>query len=406
MRRGASAVSANGEPNRWAMRTVMRLIVGGGYRGLALVLAALLASGLLTSCDWRGIANVPLPLGHGTGSGHMTIYVQMPDSLALNTNSRVRVADVWVGTVREIRLKNWIAILTLDVDPSVKLPANASAKIGQTSLLGTQHVELAAPPNPSPQPLKSGDTIQLMNSSAYPTIERTLASIAVILTGGGITHLDVIQTEILNVLDGHLDQVREFLNRLDTFTAELNRQRGDLTRAIDSTNQLLAIIANHNDTLDRVLTDIPPLIQHFADTRELFADATESLGRFSDVANRALSDTRPNLHQSLQLLQRPLKQLGLASPLVVGALKLGLTAPFNIDGVPKVIRGDYVNVSAVIDLTLSALDNALLTGTGFSGMLRALEQAWGRDPATMIPDVRYTPNPNDAPGGPLAERGQ
>ncbi|CKV07516.1 Conserved lipoprotein of uncharacterised function, MCE-family lipoprotein Mce2E, thought to be involved in host cell invasion [Mycobacterium tuberculosis] len=39
-------------------------------------------------------------------------------------------------------------------------------------------------------------------------------------------------------------------------------------------------------------------------------------------------------------------------------------------------------------------------------MLRALEQAWGRDPDTMIPDVRYTPNPNDAPGGPLVERAE
>ena len=168
----------------------------------------------------------------------------------------------------------------------------------------------------------------------------------------------------------------------------------------------MAIIANHNDTLDRVLTDVPPLIEHFADTRELFADATESLGRFSDVANRTLSDTRPNLHQSLQPLQRPLKQLGLASPYVVDALKLGLTAPFNIDDVSKLIRGDYVNVSAAIDLTLSLLDNAMLSGTGFSGALRALEQSWGRNPDTMIPDVRYTPNPNDAPGGPLVERGE
>jgi phospholipid/cholesterol/gamma-HCH transport system substrate-binding protein len=39
-----------------------------------------------------------------------------------------------------------------------------------------------------------------------------------------------------------------------------------------------------------------------------------------------------------------------------------------------------------------------------SGVLRALEQSYGRDPNTMIPDVRYTPNPNDAPGGPLVER--
>ena len=259
---------------------MLRLIAGCGRRGLVLLLAT-----VLTSCTWRGIANVPLPIGRGTGAGHMTIYVQMPDTLALNTNSRVRVADVWVGTVRDIRLKNWIATLTLGVDPSVKLPANATAKIGQTSLLGTQHVELAAPKSPSPQPLKNGDTIGLMSSSAYPTIERTLASIAVILTGGGITNLDLIQTEILNILDGHVDQVHEFLSRLDTFTAELNRGRDDLTRAIDSTNQLLAIVANHNDTLNRLLTDIPPLIRHFADTRELFADATESLGRFSSVTN-------------------------------------------------------------------------------------------------------------------------
>ncbi len=384
----------------------MRLIVGAGRRGLVFVLAFLLVPVVLTSCTWRGIANVPLPIGRGAGSDHMTIYVQMPDTLALNTNSRVRVADVWVGTVRDIRLKNWIATLTLDLDPTVQLPANATAKVGQTSLLGTQHVELAAPKNASPQPLKSGDTIGLMNSSAYPTIERTLASIAVILTGGGITHLDVIQTEILNILDGHVDQVHEFLRRLDTFIAELNRRSGDLTRAIDSSNQLLTIVANHNDTLDRLLTDIPPLIRHFADTRELFADATESLGRFSDVANRALSDTRPNLHQNLQSLRRPLKQLGLASPYVVDALRLGLTAPFNIDGVPKAIRGDYINVSAGIDLTLSAIDNAALSGTGLSGMLRALEQAWGRDPDTMIPDIRYAPNPNDAPGGPLVERGE
>jgi phospholipid/cholesterol/gamma-HCH transport system substrate-binding protein len=237
-------------------------------------------------------------------------------------------------------------------------------------------------------------------------VERTLASVAIILNGGGVANLDVIETEILHILDGHVDQVREILGRLDTFVSELNRQRDDLTRAIDSSNQLLSIVANRKDTLDRVLTEIPPLIQHFADTRELFADAIESLGRFSDVANRVLSDTRPNLHESLHMLQRPLKQIDRASPYIVGGLKLGLTAPFDIDDVAKAVRGDYVNVSGALDLTLSTVDNAILSGTGFSGALRALEQSWGRDPKTMIPDVRFTPNPNDVPGGPLVERGE
>ena len=368
---------------------------------------ALLAAGLiLTSCGWKGIANVPMPGGVDDSKGTMTLYVQMPDTLALNVNSRVRVADVFVGSVRKIELKNWVATLTLDVQSDLKLPSNTLAKIGQTSLLGSQHVELQPPTDSSAQLLKSGDTIPLQNSSSFPTTERVLASIGTILTGGGIPNLETIQTEINNILSGRGDQIREFLGRLDTFTYELNAQRQDITRAIDSTNRLLSIVAQRNDTLDRVLTEFPPLIKHFADTRDLFADAVTAIGRVSKAADDTLSQANPDIHTNLQNLQRPLVQLGKASPYVTGALKLLLTAPFSIENVPKVVRGDFINVSLNVDLTLSAIDNGLLTGTGVSGMLRALEQAWGRDPATMIPDVRFTPNAHNVPGGPLVERGE
>lgn len=373
-----------------------------GWRTLVLAVTAM----LLASCGWKGVANVPLPGGPGTGGDTMTVYVQMPDTLALNVNSRVRVADVFVGSVRKIELVNWVATLTLDVDPDIQLPENATARIGQTSLLGTQHVELAAPQDPSSQPLRSGDTIPLQNASAFPTTERTLASIATVLNGGGIPNLEVIQTEVNNILDGNAEQVRDFLGKLDVFTEQLNAQRTDLTRAIDSTNELLTIVANRNDTLDRVLTEFPPLIKYFADQRDLFADAVTALGRFSRATGDNLSAARADLETNLRLLQRPLKQLGRASPYLAGALQLILTAPFPIDNVPKVVRGDYINTSATFDLTLSTLDNAFLTGTGFSGALRALEQAWGRDVNQMIPDVRYTPSPNSVPGGPLVERGE
>src|SRR6202011_5958702 len=104
-------------------------------------------------------------------------------TLAINGNSKVMVADIFVGSIRAINLKNWVATLTLGVDKSVKLPKNATAKIGQTSLLGSQHVELAAPPNPSPELLKDGDTIPLKNSAAFPTTERVLSAISMITRG-------------------------------------------------------------------------------------------------------------------------------------------------------------------------------------------------------------------------------
>lgn len=217
-------------------------------------------------------------------------------------------------------------------------------------------------------------------------------------------NLEGIQQEINAIVTGRADQIRAFLGKLDTFTDELNQQRDDITRAIDSTNRLLAYVGGRSEVLNRVLTDLPPLIKHFADKQELLINASDAVGRLSQSADQYLSAARGDLHQDLQALQCPLKELRRAAPYLVGALKLILTQPFDVDTVPQLVRGDYMNLSLTLDLTYSAIDNAFLTGTGFSGALRALEQSFGRDPETMIPDIRYTPNPNDAPGGPLVER--
>ena len=374
-----------------------------GWRAAVLAVTAL----VLTSCGWRGIANVPVPVGPGTGKGGTTVYVQIPDTLALNTNSRVRVADVFVGTVREIQLKDWVPTLTLSLEPGIKLPANALAKIGQSSILGTQHVELSAPADPSSELLKDGATIPLKNSSSFPTIERTLASLATVLRGGGIPNLEVIQTEVNNLLTGNADQIRDFLTNLNTFTDRLNQQRDDIARAIDSSNKFFAYVASRNDTLDQLLVDLPPLVNYLGGARDRLSDAVIALGRFNKVTGETLSAAQADLNTNLAVLQRPLKQLGRGAPYFLEAMKLIVTNPYPLDNIPKVMRGDYINLSLTADLTLSSIDNGLLTGTGVQGMLRALEQSWGRDPQTMIPDVRYTPHPNMTDGGgPFVERGE
>ena len=326
--------------------------------------------------------------------------------MALNVNSRVRVADVFVGTVRKIELKDWVPTLTLAIEPGVQLPANATAKIGQSSLVGTQHVELAAPAKPSSEPLRNGDIIPLDRSSSFPTVERTLASLATVLRGGGIPNLEVIQNEVNNLLTGNAEQIRSFLNNLDVLTAGLNKQRDDIAQALESTSNLFTYVARRNNTLDRLLVDLPPLMSYLAGARDQVADAVIALGRFGQVTGETLSAAQADLRTNLELLQRPLTQLGRGAPYFLDALRLAVTNPYPIDNIPKVVRGDYMNLSLTLDLTLSSIDNAFLTGTGVSGMLRALEQSWGRDPATMIPDVRFTPHPNMTDGGPYVERGE
>ena len=50
-----------------------------------------------------------------------------------------------------------------------------------------------------------------------------------ILRGGGIPNLEVLQNEVYNILNGRGDQIHAFLGKLDTFTTRLNEQREDIT---------------------------------------------------------------------------------------------------------------------------------------------------------------------------------
>src|SRR5882757_3126037 len=153
---------------------------------LVLIVVWALVSGVSGCAEWRGLNSLPLPGTQGSGPGSFQIQAQMPDVNNLQQNSRVRVADVTVGNVTKISRQGWHALVTMRLNGGVDLPANATAKVGQTSLLGSQHIELAPPTDEAPQGrLHDGSLIQLQHGGAYPTTEQTLAAVSLLLNGGG-----------------------------------------------------------------------------------------------------------------------------------------------------------------------------------------------------------------------------
>ena len=54
------------------------------------------------------------------------------------------------------------------------------------------------------------------------------------------------------------------------------------------------------------------------------------------------------------------------------------TFPLPNETFDKLARGDYANLTAIVDLTLSRIDAALFTGTRWEGDLTELELQWGR----------------------------
>jgi phospholipid/cholesterol/gamma-HCH transport system substrate-binding protein len=350
---------------------------GNVFRGL---IVAAVSAGLLSGCaEWQGLNSLPLPGVQGTGPEAFTISAQMPDVDNIEPNSRVRVGDVSVGHVRRIERQGWHALVTMELNGDVDLPANATAKLGQTSLLGSLHIELAAPTDVAPAgKLHEGSQIPLSASSAYPNTEQTLAAVALLLNGGGIGEVQDITEALSTAFTGRENDLRSLITQLDIAIGHLDDQKQDIIAATDSLNNLIGQFAAQKPVVDKALRTIPDALAVLRDQRTNLTEALARLGEFSALAADSVNQTKEALVQELKDLSVVLHELANAGPALTRALSFLPTFPFPKETLTNWMRGDYANLTLVLDLTLSRIDSGFFTGTRWECDLTWLELQWGR----------------------------
>jgi phospholipid/cholesterol/gamma-HCH transport system substrate-binding protein len=352
-------------------------------RGATAIVLILAGSGL-AGCGWQGANSLPLPGTQGGGPGSYVVQAQLPDVNNIERNSRVRVGDVTVGNVVKIERQGWHAVVTMTINGDVDLPENATATIGQTSLLGSLHIELAPPKNVPPEgKLHQGSVIPLSSGSAYPSTEKTLAAVSVLLNGGGIGQIQEITQTLSTAFAGRENDLRSLIGQLDIFVGHVNDQTADIIAATDSLNNLTGQVAAQKPVVDRALKTFPDALSVLKDQRAHLADALDQLGKFSALAADSVNQTKENLVKELNDIGPVLKSLADSGPALTRSLDFFATYPFPKPTLKNWLRGDYANLTAVIDLTLSRLDSSFLTGTRFEGNLTELEMQWGRTIGVM-----------------------
>lgn len=351
-----------------------------GRRLIRVAVAVAASAAVLSGCsDWRGLNSVPLPGVEGTGPGAFTIQAQMPDVDNIEPNSRVRVADVNVGHVTKIQRQDWHALVTMELNGNVDLPANSTAKLGVTSLLGSLHIELAPPTDAAPQgKLKEGSLIPLSSSSAYPSTEQALASVALLLNGGGIGNIHDITEALSIAFTGRESDLRSLIEQLDIAIGHLDDQKQDIIEATEGLNNLIGQFAEQKPVVDKALRTIPDALAVLRDQRENLAEALTQLGSFSALAADSVNQTKEALVQELKDLGVVLQELANAGPALTRALSFLPTFPFPKETLLNWMRGDYANLTLILDLTLSRIDSGFFTGTRFECNLTWLELQWGR----------------------------
>lgn len=343
--------------------TVRAKMSSVGYRSIVLGGGALLVAG----CQFGGLNSLNMPGTAGHGAGSYKITVQLPDVSVLPQNSPVMVDDVTVGSVSGINAVQrsdgtFYAAVEVSLDGDVTLPQNATAKVAQTSLLGSQHLELAAPEGESGVGrLGDGSQIPLDRTGRYPTTEEVLSSLGVVVNKGNLGALQDITDEAYAAVAGRQDSFTDLVPRLAELTSSLDRQTADIIAAAEGLNRFAGILARSKDSLGRTLDTLPAALEVLNNNRDNIVDAFGALRGFAVVASRMLSETKADFAADLKDLYPVIKSLNDNADDFIKSLEFLPTFPFHYKYLRNAVRGDYLNVFTTFDLTLRRLGESVFT---------------------------------------------
>ncbi|WP_082134073.1 MCE family protein [Mycolicibacter heraklionensis] len=358
-------------------------------RGLIIVAMSM---ALLTSgCQWQGLNSLPMPGAVGRGAGSTTIHVEMADVGSLESNSPVMIDDVVVGSVGRMVVRKWHADIEVSVRPGVVIPANAVATVGQTSLLGSSHLQLNSPLGVAPQGrLSSGATIPLNKSSTYPSTEQTLSSLSVVLNSGGMGQIDEIIKQFSAAIGGRGNEIRDLLSRLEHFVGTLDDQARNIVTAMDELNMLAEKVNAESEVVEQTLRKLPRALNVLVAERSNLTTALDRLRVFSDTSTGLVRDVKADLIADLQNLEPTIGALADAGTDIGKGLQEATVFPFAQWVVDDAIKGDYANLYTTMDLTTTRLRTDLLAGTRWGRFTQPVPDLLMGNPPPPVP---YTDNP-------------
>ncbi|MDD7917947.1 MCE family protein [Actinomycetospora callitridis] len=333
----------------------------------ALMVVALFA---LTGCGLQSLQDLPLPGGAALGPEPYTVTAQFTNVVDLVPNNSVRVNDVPVGVVREISLApdGWTAQVVVEVNGAVVLPANSTARLRQTSLLGEKFVELMPSPTDPPQGrLAAGTVIPADRTDVGAQVEEVLGALSLLLNGGGVEKVQTIARELNAATTGNEAQLRSLLQNLDQFVGTLDRQKADIVRAIDSLERLSRTLVDQRARIANVIDNLGPGLDVLNQQRGLLVGTLQSLNRLSDVGTDVIRRSQANTVADLRALQPILRNLVEAGDALPGSLQILLTIPF-ADNSLNVIKGDFANIDVSLQINVQDLLTAILNSPEVPGV--------------------------------------
>ncbi|MFI1912888.1 MlaD family protein [Nocardia sp. NPDC020380] len=318
-------------------------------------------------------SSVPIP-GASVGGPAYQVHIEFASALNLPAQAKVVADGAKIGSLRSVRVIDPSTAgpgrvdAVVQIEDSVKLPADTTAQLRQDTILGDVFIGLTTPPGDSAHYIPPGGVIPVQQTKPALQVEDLLIGLSTFVNGGALHQLQEIIDQANAVLPADTRDTARVFDRLGSDAEDLSGHLDVLDKALDAFQRDLDAVKDNPVELNALLSvqgahDIPADVQELVNTLGIvgsLGDIGQSLVPFAPLLRAGDAATQAFV------------------PMLLAHNPLGLSAPSNLNRlltllrdkvIPFVQNGPKVNITSV---TTGDDPGAPSTGEQIDGIVRAL----------------------------------
>lgn len=266
------------------------------------------------------------------------------DVFGLREGDDVRMAGVRVGRVENIELQGDLAKVSFVVQSDQQVLGTTVASVTYQNIVGQRYLGLSLGKTGDPGPLPAGSVIPLERSDPSFDVTTLLNGYEPLFSLLNPRDADNLTKGVIQSLQGDEASIAALIDQTSQLTESFAGRDEELGTVITDLNTVMANLADHNDSLDQVLTQVQATVTTFNGRRRELVDSTGSVARVVSQLSTITDEVYPSLNDLVE------REPGFAQHMVSIEPQLAFTGanlPLLLKGFARITsEGSYANAYA------------------------------------------------------------
>ncbi|UBU17062.1 MCE family protein [Nonomuraea gerenzanensis] len=225
-----------------------------------------------------------------TGGGYRLVAV-FDDVSGLVEGDQVKIAGAPVGQVDTITVVNGRAEVTMEVQESVKVPADTEAAVRWRNAVGQRVIYLL--PGTAPGMLPPGSRIT--STSSVVDIGELISDLGPLTRSLDPDQINQLLTAAATSLKGNEHNIPRLLDNVNAITTTVNERGRTIERLLADYATVTGVVAKRDKQIERLVDNLVTLSEAFADNRRLVDDALVELSATFHTSNEVIGKNADEL---------------------------------------------------------------------------------------------------------------